>query len=318
MMIIIIAICILGLFLLNSAYKRTNAYYNKNYMHFDFKKKKPAKIVVFGSTYSRYAFDAFRELRFDFLNYTLNSQCIANDYTNFKKLYNNINKNSIILIGLAPCSLMYKGKEKFHIPGNRFATLKQALKYRFPIINIKGLLKLLVDEGRYVDVYDSGYPKTDKENINNTMRKLVRIWEKEFDLKNLEDNNLSKKNKKNINENLFYLDKIISMCIKKEAKPIIVITPFSKYLNSFFSEKFINLVLINPVKQLKNKYDRLQVLNYQFEKEFQDDVALYMDGGFLLNRYGSMKLINKVNNDLNLLFSNQFYSVDYEDFRGEK
>lgn len=299
---IILVLFLIVICVLNHMYKKTNSYYNSHIMNLDFKEKSIGKIIVVGSTYARFAFEGAKSLRLDVSNLTLQSQSIYNDLKNFQTIKARVKENSLVFIVLAPCTLLFKGNTsellRFRIPGNPTATLKQKLEYIFPIMRVKRMFRLLSDEGRYFDVYDGKSLINDEVAIDKEMEQLVSLWETMFGLKGVDTPSLSEDNQKCIKENVLLLDKLIGECLEQKCIPVIVVPPFSSRLNNRFSDDFVELVLENNVEKLTNKYPQVKYLNYRKEAVFQENVGLFVDGGFLLNRRGSQLLYKKVSEDI--------------------
>lgn len=299
--ILILLICGV-VYIINYTYKKTNAYYNSNLMNFDFEDSRLGKIIIFGSTYARYAFDGAKTLQMDISNLTLKSQSLFNDLNNFKHIRSKLSKNNIVFITLAPCTLLFEEKRtkifKFNIPGNPTATLKQKVDYEFPIIRFKKIVNLVFDEEKCMDIYDSKDLTHDVSFPETEMEQLVVLWKNMFGLKNLHDSNLSNYNHHCIRKNTIILEQMVSGCLVQGCLCVIIVPPFSDKLNKYFSNELVEVVLEKKIEELKKKYPDLQYLNYRLDPEFQNDTGLFTDGGFLLNRRGSQMLIRKISNDI--------------------
>lgn len=309
---IIVFVLVTLVLLLNIQYKKTNAYYNQFYSHWNFRAKNVEKIVVLGSTYGRFAFEGFKYLRILNTNYTLNCQSVEDTFKNLNKIRDSLNGNKVFLT-LAPCTLMYEGKGLYKLPGTAKAGFKQKLKYLFPIYNPKRLLKLVFDEARYVDVYDSKNQVYDHKTADNNMVEIVNIWKRTFGLENFTVEDISSNNQKIIQKNTIFLDGIAEICEQNGCDLYILIPPFSERLNLFFSDSFVNKVLMNPIQEVLEKHKKIVLINVRQNKEFQDEIN-YIDGGFLLNRKGSINLINLINTYLKLGIKNKTYGMDYLDY----
>ena len=307
--IVILLVCLIVVLSLNHAYKRTNAYFNQYYPHWDFNQKNVEKIIILGSTYSRYAFEGFKYLRINHTNFTLNSQSVEDTYKNLKNVKSKLNKN-IVILSLAPCTLMYEGEGMFRMPGTTKANLKQKVKFAFPILNPKRLLKLISDESRYCDIYDARTQVNSQNEAEKQMKALVDIWKQSFALDDLMNDNLPAKVLKTIKKNIEWLSRIIDICEKHECKLVIIIPPFSDLLNKHMSKDFVDKALLSPLDGMISQHKNIHVFDYRRNEDFQS-INDYLDGGFILNRNGSQKFIDRVNESLNLNLSNRKFGLDY-------
>lgn len=320
MVVIVILLAIICLFL-NKLYKRTNAYKNSTLVHADFliKNDVKRKILVFGSTYAKYAFDSYKSLRISALNLTMKSQSLNNDLYNLKKYQGNVEAGGVAVFVLAPCTLLYTGnksKVRFHIgnvPGNPRASLKQRIDYYFPLlIHPQKIIRLLADERECTDVYD-GIPSTvGAQSIEKEMSNLVEIWKTLFFLENLESSSISTPNRKVVEFNAKIIGEMLDICENSSIRPIILIPPFSAELNKYFSQEFVCMVLLNQVERVCKEHQTTIFFDYRREQYFQDKPGLFLDGGFLLNRRGSQLLIKKIAEDLKkqgIVFTNSTIGV---------
>lgn len=304
--IILILLAILFLFL-NKLYKRTNAYKNSTLVYADFliKNDVKRKILVFGSTYAKYAFDAYKSLRISALNLTLKSQNLNNDLDNLKKYQVNVEAGGVAVFVLAPCTLLYtenKSKVRFHIrkvPGNPGASLKQRMNYYFPLLtHPQKITRLFADERACADVYDGRPSTVGAQTIEEEMCNLVEVWKNLFSLENLESSIISTQNMKIVESNAKIIDEMIGICENNSIRPIILISPFSAELNKYFSQELVCKVLMNQVEKVCKEHQTTIFLDYRMDEFFQDKPGLFLDGGFLLNRRGSQLLIKKLAEDL--------------------
>lgn len=302
-LILIIGLFLAILIILNRLYKKTNAYHNLILMNLDFICKSPSKIMIFGSTYARYAFDGIKSLKLNAYNLTYKSQSIDNDLYNLKKHIQNIESGGIVFICLAPCTLLYGGMRTFQISvlkvaGNLNASFKQKCDYIFPIIHPKRIIKIIFDESALGDIYGNRKSISDEIMIEREMKQLVDIWCNLFSISDLKTKIFSKKNTDIISLNKNKIAEMIVLCESKKLKTVIIVPPFSQMLNKYFSVDFIENTLEEPVRQLCEKHPSTIYLNYRTDAYFQNEAGLFLDGGFLLNRRGSHIFIKKISKDL--------------------
>jgi hypothetical protein len=318
--VIVIILATLCLFL-NKLYKRTNAYKNSTLVYADFliKNDVKKKVLVFGSTYAKYAFDAYRSMRISALNLTLKSQNLNNDLYNLKKYLVNAESDGVAVFVLAPCTLLYTGRKskvRFYfgnVPGNQGATLKQRMNYFFPLLTQpQKITRFLADERACVDVYD-GIPSTvGAQSIEKGMYNLVEVWKNLFSLENLESSTISPSNMRVVEFNSKIIEEMLDICVNSNIRPIILIPPFSTELNKYFSQEFVYKVLLNQVERVCKEYRTTIFFDYRRDQFFQDKPELFLDGGFLLNRRGSQLLIKRLAEDLKtqgIVFTNSTIGI---------
>lgn len=309
--IIILAVGILAYILLNSIYKRSVAYKNANTAILKYQKEIPAnlQLVNFGSTYSMYAFNSFDELSINAFNFAIDAQSLEMDERLLKKYASHIAPGATVIFGLAACVTFYRysmvsNKTRYYeflnkkdIPNY---SLSSALRHYFPLSigRLKSMIGTTVRGQEANDIY-AGYPSVlSRETIEINMQRMADGWINLFHLKNLEQKDESKENEKNKAFNTNLLRSMFEYCLNKGWKPVVVITPFSDVLNKHFGEEFVASSLGDMVKTA-NEGLGVELLDYRNHPSFQLDYSSFLDGGFRLNKKGSIKFVKLVLQDLN-------------------
>ena len=96
---------------------------------------------------------------------------------------------------------------------------------------IKALIRLIKD----VPTVDA--MKIDKESFERNANKLINSWKQEFSISVLEAP-ISEQNQERIKYNTNLLAEMVSFCLERDLKPVIVIPPVTRALSSKFPETF--------------------------------------------------------------------------------
>lgn len=305
--------------IINRLYLKTNAYKNQLLPMTNICNGIPPKIKIvnFGSTYTMYAFNAYEDLKINGFSFAMDAQSLEIDNILLRKYANHIENGATVIFGLAACvpfyrykmtsnkGMYYKLLSRKEIP---MYSIRQAIKYAFPIgIKSRRRLKaLLLDEEMKKNIVDS-FPKTclnDEAQYN--MKELVDGWIKMFRLKDLKDSFYGEENKKNLAYNTKLIHEMVSFCKQKNWNPVFVITPFSEILNQYFGDDFIKSGLYHMIEPAVKDFN-IPVYDYRKHKAFQKDKASFIDGGFRMSKYGSIKFMRLLMNDINSSLLNNGY-----------
>lgn len=300
---------IVGYFLLNVMYRRTNAYKNGLIEIKGLAKglKHEVSIVNTGSTYSKFAFDECERLGIKEINISFSSQSIEADSVLLKTHSDYVPEGSVVCITLAACAMLYRqsmcadNSIYYAIIGkgvNEFKLLDW-LKSKLPLfpLKIRRTFRLIKDVPLRNDLKNNGDTILSEGKAVANMTSLVAVWMKLFHLSDLTNARLSDVNKQSLEDNEKLLSDLVSYCKSKSWQPVFVVTPFSKYLNSLFSEEFTEAILTSSIYRVSQQQGIL-VFDYQRAKTFQDDLSLYVDGGFRLSKRGSAKFIKMLFADM--------------------
>lgn len=305
----VLILFVVGYLLLNVMYRRTNAYKNSSIEIRGVTEglKREVAIVNTGSTYSRFAFEECNSLKIRGLNLSFSPQSIAADYALLKAFSKHIPPGSVVCITLAACAMLYRQSMRtdnslyYTVIGQGINEFKLSdwLKSKLPLFPLK------IRKGFHIikDVL----PKHNLKNNSDTvlseekaianMVGLAEVWMKLFHLSDLTNTWLSDVNKRSLEENEKLLFDFVSYCKSKSWRAVFVVTPFSKHLNCLFSEDFTEAILTSLIHRVSEQQG-IPVFNYQHDKAFQDDLSLYVDGGFRLSKRGGTRFIKMLFADM--------------------
>lgn len=311
-----IFLCVLlGFLMLNWLYKRTNAYQNQFVTIRGYLDGVPdnLKMACFGSTYAKFAFNALDELNIQGFNFSLDAECLQCDKELLEQYAGKLSPGCVVVFGVAACVACCKEEElvvlnyksyfkvldKRRLPKTLSHSIRYWLGYHFPLIrNLKQAIRIFLDVPLIKDVVER-YPVCcsalqGKENMNG----MAQGWIQLFHLPDLKQANLSEENDKQIDINTSTLIEMIEYSRKMGWNPVIVIIPSSAELNSHFSDQFVDATLLKMVREAQEA-THVCALDYRKDSAFQHDPSLFVDGGFRMSKYGSVKFIRHLISDLN-------------------
>lgn len=306
---------ILGFLLLNHLYKRTNAYKNQFVTIRGYLDGVPnnLKMACFGSTYAKFAFNALDELNIRGFNFSLDAECLQCDQKLLEQYAGKLSPGCVVVFGLAACIACCKEEEVVvfnyrqyfqvldnkRLPRKLAHSIKYRLAYYFPLAQgLKRAVRVFFDEPHIKDVMERYPAYCSALQAQTNMKSMAQGWIKLFHLQDLRQTNLSEENNKRINANAITLTEMIEYSREMGWNPVIVIIPSSAELNKHFSDQFIEATLMKMVNEVE-KSTGVCVLDYRKERAFQNDPSLFVDGGFRMSKYGSVKFIRQLTRDLN-------------------
>lgn len=295
---------------MNVAYKKTNCYKNEciDIRNYEQGIRDGLDIVNLGSTYSKFAFGTYDDLKLNGCDLSLQAQSLDVDYAILRQYGNKINKGGIVFITLAACCMLYEGNKNnplYYKILNKKYNPKHSIKGRFEsifplFVHPKRIKTLIKDRYLFANVYDSLPAQISRQQSETTAKSFAEGWIYMFGLSDLQHVDISDLNKKVIFKNMYILNDILNECFNRELIPVILIPPFTERLNKYYSKEFVDTVLVEPVRQVINGKN-IAFLNYQWDKEFQNNYSLFVDGCFRLNEVGSKILIKKISKDMKKL-----------------
>ena len=294
---------VLGLLyvVLNILYRHSESYRNRNVTKRRFFDGVPnnLKVVNFGSNYMMYAFDNYRELNISGFNFSMPAQSLEIDEALLHQYSSHFSKGCIVIFGVAACVPFYgfsycNDPEKYYdIIKSRYLpswNLKYTLKAFFPLrLKQWRLVKgLIYKEGPITDISAFTKQIEDDASCKKAMNNYALGWQNMFHFKSLKQTDFDKDQLESLNKNTIVLKRMFSFCKEKGFIPVVLIPPFGKELNQYYSEDFISASL---KKCLKQAGQDVPVFDYRTHSSFQEHPNLFFDGAFSLNKRGSLKMM---------------------------
>lgn len=308
--IIIVLLILFGFILVNYLYKQTNAYSNQILPAKKYKHGVPynLEIVNFGSTYTMFAFNSYKDLQLNGFSFAMDAQSLEIDNVLLHKYADHIKEGATVIFGLAACvsfyrysmtsnkGLYYTFMKRCDIPAYN---ILEALNYYFPIRlgTLKRIKSLVKDADEYSDVIEKFPPTCSDAMAVSNMKAMAAGWCRMFRLKNLKEFSNDGVNMVNQEYNANLLKSMVLFCKEHKWKPVFVITPFSAELNQYFSDEFVNSALYKMMEPSVQEY-KVPIYDYRKCESFQHDKASFLDGGFRLSKFGSRKFMRHLLNDL--------------------
>lgn len=311
-----IFLCVLlGFLMLNWLYKRTNAYQNQFVTIRGYLDGVPdnLKMACFGSTYAKFAFNALDKLNIQGFNFSLDAECLQCDKEVLEQYSDRLSPGCVVVFGLAACVTFckeeevvainyrkyFKVLEKRRLPKKLSRSIKYRLGYHFPLThNLKQAIRIFLDVPLIKDVVERYPVCCSALQTPKNMKDMAQGWIKMFRLPDLKQANLSEENNRRMKTNTSVLTEMIEFCQQKGWKPVIVITPSSAELNKHFSDQFVEATLLTMVHEVQQTTG-VYAFDYRKDVAFQHDPSLFVDGGFRMSKYGSVKFIRQLIRDLN-------------------
>lgn len=309
-LLVILLLIIISIILVNYLYRKTNAYKNSLLVARNIINGVPEhiKFANFGSTYTMYAFNSYKELELDGFSFAMDGQSLEIDNVLLHKYAHHIEEGATVVFGLAACVSLYRyqmvaNKQKYY----SFLKMSELPSYSITdvyhklfmgTVGMKQKIKrIMKDTELHDDVVESYPPVCSEEEKKKNMAGMANGWIKLFHLDDLKTSSINSENQTNMEFNANLLKSMVEFCVEKKWKPVFVITPFSAELNQYFGGEFVQAILYKLMEPAREKYN-VPVYDYRTHKSFQNDDASYIDGGFRMSKYGSKKFLRLLFRDL--------------------
>jgi hypothetical protein len=129
--------------------------------------------------------------------------------------------------------------------------------------------------------------------LNNDANKWINGWMREFDIDKL-TSPLTPRLKESFDESVNNLKSLISFCIERDLKPVIIIPPVTKYLSSHFTIDIREQYIYSFIRQAN--IQNVLFLDYFNDERFQD--PQYYFNSFFLNLRGRKLFTGQALKDL--------------------
>jgi hypothetical protein len=136
----------------------------------------------------------------------------------------------------------------------------------------------------------------DVESLEKDANKYLDAWKLEFSISDL-DAQVSEQNRDCIAYNTNLLTEMISFCLERNLKPVFVLPPTTKALNSKLSERFRESYIYSFIRNANTH--QVPFLNYLDDARFSDNELFF--NSLFLNAKGRKVFTTVVLNDLGLI-----------------
>ena len=308
MIMFLVIVPLIALILLALLFYRTNSYQNsilpiKGYS------RMPDGIgmINLGSTYSMYAFNAYKELNLNGFNFALPHHSLEMDNVILNNYSSKLSPGCIVAIAVSACTCFYRfdnndDSSLYYYILNRnkiphSSVLKQIWSLAPFIVRPKEFVRFLKDKPLAKDITDFYESPCPVEKGDMLMKQLADCWIKMFGLKNLKSTDVGDHLMSIVDFNLDQIDKIIQYCILNGFRPVLVIPPISHKLYRYFSEEFYSFFLGKKLRRFQDSYN-IRIFDYHNHPIFNNNSSLFCDGGFRLNKQGSILFMRSFLSDL--------------------
>ena len=300
--IFIVAVLVL-LLVLNSMYKRTNAYRNQ---FVDIGKSRNTAslkdgsldVVVLGSNAPKFAFDFTDVTGLACENWAIGPETFQYDFIILKKFAGKLKRGATVVWPVCPGNFFldkYKGKSafvKYYGLLNReefpdYSIRQYITEYKYPLIfhpiRIKHLLKDAKPDPR---LELNRNPMTDKEIEKDASWWIHGCWDPEFGIDIEHMAPLSEANQKAVEYNINVLKEAIKFCKQSGLHIVFTYLPLTKQLGGYFSADYVETQMTRYVKEAIGDND-IPLSDHMRDERFQS--TDYYINSFFMNRTGARK-----------------------------
>lgn len=304
----IILILVVGAFILNVFYKRTNHYNNQfldvRKIQNSVKNVKKYDIVNLGSNHPKFAFDYSVIPDVRGTNWAIGPQTFEYDFAVLRRFRPSLADNAIVLLPICLKNFFLYRQEKrsIHAKYYTFLPKEDIVNYSFfekirlvvfPLLFNPKLLKYIFKDVKTDNRMALNYNPMTREKLQEDANFWINCWDRDFGVSSTSFN-ITDKNKSDITKNICILQNTISYCVKEGLRPVICLIPVSNYLANKFSDDYLQKHLYNYINQVLNK--DVPFFDYLNDKRFTDS-KLYFNS-FFFNLEGRKMFTKIFFNDL--------------------
>jgi len=314
-LIVIYVLTIFSFIYINKILRKTNWYKNQ---FIDIKKfvsgleyrddlQRNYEVVNVGSNPAKFAFfyqDVIGR------NWSTGSQSLKSDFNILKYYHSYIKEGGTVIIPLVVFSSVFDDYlitapshySKYYLILDKTLIDNYSLWFRlrhvtYPLLSnpLRALRALLKDDHEdkrmRIDVQ-----LLDKYDLERDAQRWVNNWKEEFDINDL-DAPITQSNLDRKIANVSLLSEVISFCLERNLKPVVVLPPVTRALSSKFSETFRENYIYSFIKEAN--INQVLFLNY-FDDERFTEPNLYFNS-FFLNLKGRKIFTSQVLSDLGII-----------------
>lgn len=300
---------VVGAFVLNDLYKRTN-HYNNQFL--DVKKIQNSvkncekyDIINLGSNHPKFAFDYSVVPDVKGANWAIGPQTFEYDFAVLRKYRPYLADNAIVVlpICLKNFFLYRQDKRATHAKYYTFLPKEDIVKYShkekaklidYPLLFNPSLLKKLIRDVKKDNRLSlTSNPMAIEEQLQKDADFWIKCWDREFNISSTAFE-ISDKNKADIAMNIRILQNTIAYCVNEGLRPVICLIPVSNYLGSKFSDDYLQEHLYKYIHQANNI--DVPFFDYLHDERLTDS-RLYINS-FFFNTEGRKQFTNIFIQDL--------------------
>ena len=308
--IFIVAVLIF-LLVLNSLYKRTNAYRNQfvdigKFGNTANMKDSSLDVVVLGSNAPKFAFDFSDVTDHACENWAIGPETFEYDFIILKKFARKLKRGATVVWPVCPGNFFldkYKNKSalvKYYNFLSRdefpdYSGRQYITDYKYPLIFQPKRIKRLIRDAKPDTRLKLDYnPMTDEEIGKDASWWIHGCWNPEFGIDIEHMAPLSETNRKAVEYNINVLKEAIKFCNQNGLRIVFAYLPLTKQLGGYFSADYVETQMTQYVNDAVYN-NNIPLADYMRDERFQD--TDYYINSFFMNRTGARKFTREFVNE---------------------
>jgi hypothetical protein len=259
-----------------------------------------------GSNPGKFAF-AYENSGLIGANWAVSPQSLSYDFRIIKNYFSYIRDGGVIILTMTPFGFCLKdyADDKLNMKYYLLLDYTLIINYSYrkhiriaypllssPIEAIKRLIKDVPADNRLSLTTNPMSP----EEIEEDAAKWINGWKQQFSISEL-DAPVSEQNRDCIAYNTNLLAEMISFCLERNLKPVLVLPPTTKALSSKLSESFRESYIYSIIRNANTH--QVPFLNYLVDARFSDNELFF--NSFFLNVKGRKVFTQTVLSDLKIV-----------------
>ena len=308
---IFIVVALILLLVLNSLYKRTNAYRNQfvdigKFSNTANMKDGSLDVVVLGSNAPKFAFDFTDVTDHACENWAIGPETFEYDFIILKKFAGKLKRGATVVWPVCPGKFFldkYKGKSTFvkyygllsreEFPD--YSKRQYISDYKYPLIfHPKRIKRLIRDAKLDTRLKLDHNPMTDEEIGQDASWWIHGCWNPEFGIDIEHMAPLSETNRKAVEFNINVLKEAIEFCRQSGLRIVFAYLPLTKQLGGYFSADYVETQMTQYVKDAIGS-NNILLADYMRDERFQS--TDYYINSFFMNSTGARKFIKAFVNE---------------------
>lgn len=310
----ILRLLLFPLLFLNKWYKKTNHYNNQfidvrkftGRQAFTLDIPHDLDIINLGSNQPKFAFD-YTGVDIKGMNWAVGPQTLEYDYMILKKFHSFLKEGAFVVIPICPLKMfLYKFNrassvvkyygcfDKYIIPD--YDEIQYKHDFMYPLIWHPKRICFLLKDVQPDRCMELTYNPMSEEQIQSDADYWIKgCWNREFSIDICNMSDLSDENKKSIQMNIDILRDMVTFCVERSYRPVIVYLPVTKSLGEKFNDEFVDKYIKSYVDKAISGLD-VHVYDYLKDRRFQKNE--YYINSFFMNRVGARFFTNEFIRDL--------------------
>lgn len=300
---IFIVVVLILLLVLNSLYKRTNAYKNQFVDPGKFGNAANLKdgsldVVVLGSNAPKFAFDFSDVTGLACANWAIGPETFEYDFIILKKFAGKLKRGATVVWPVSPGNFFldkYKGKSAFvkyygllsraEFPD--YSRRQYITDYKYPLIFHPRRIKRLIRDVKPDTRLSLNYNPMNVAEIEKDASWWIHgCWNPEFGIDIEHMASLSEANRKAVEYNINVLKEAIKFCRQNGLHMVFAYLPLTKQLGGYFSADYVGTQMTRYVKEAIGDND-IPLVDYMRDERFQS--TDYYINSFFMNCTGARK-----------------------------